>query len=78
MIDIPNYFSVELMKISSCADKRIWQLLVQNGEGLIKTRFGRLEDSAPEMKKVADEICWRGIKVMLDVCDFRFSLAALI
>ncbi|KAJ3489975.1 hypothetical protein NLI96_g1753 [Meripilus lineatus] len=57
----------ELMKISSCADKRIWQLLVQNGEGLIKTRFGRLEDSAPEMKKVADEICWRGIKVMLDL-----------
>lgn len=55
------------MKISSCADKRIWDLLVQNGEALIQTRFGR-SDGAPEgLKAIADEICWRGIKVMLDV-----------
>ncbi|KAI0786190.1 hypothetical protein C8Q75DRAFT_284008 [Abortiporus biennis] len=57
----------ELMKISSCADNVIWRLLVQNGEELIKTRFGRADGSSPEMKKIADEICWRGIKVMLDL-----------
>ncbi|EPQ56694.1 3-dehydroquinate synthase [Gloeophyllum trabeum ATCC 11539] len=57
----------ELMKISSCADKRIWELLVQNGPALIETRFGRLEGSDPAMKVIADEICWRGIKVMLDL-----------
>ena len=58
------------MKISSCADKRIWDLLIQNGEALIQTRFGR-SDGAPEgLKAIADEICWRGIKVMLDVSIF--------
>ncbi|KAI0825807.1 2-epi-5-epi-valiolone synthase [Irpex lacteus] len=57
----------ELMKISSCADKRIWELLVQNGEALIDTRFGRADGAAPELKAIADEICWRGIKVMLDL-----------
>ena len=55
------------MKISSCADKRIWELLVNHGEDLIQTRFGRAEGAPAEMKKIADEICWRGIKVMLDV-----------
>jgi hypothetical protein len=60
-------FVAELMKISSCADKRTWDLLVQNGEALIKTRFGRADGAPPELKAVADEICWRGIKVMLDV-----------
>ncbi|TCD70755.1 hypothetical protein EIP91_001784 [Steccherinum ochraceum] len=57
----------ELMKISSCADKRIWDLLVANGEDLITTRFGRADGASPEMKEIADEICWRGIKVMLDL-----------
>ncbi|KAK7690164.1 hypothetical protein QCA50_006814 [Cerrena zonata] len=50
----------ELMKISSCADKRIWDLLVSHGEELINTRFGRLPGSDPDLKKIADEICWRG------------------
>ncbi|KAJ3555379.1 hypothetical protein NM688_g2612 [Phlebia brevispora] len=57
----------ELMKISSCADKRIWDLLVRHGEALIETRFGRIDDASAELKAVADEICWRGIKVMLDL-----------
>ncbi|EKM50499.1 uncharacterized protein PHACADRAFT_178237 [Phanerochaete carnosa HHB-10118-sp] len=57
----------ELMKISSCADKRTWDLLVENGETLIKTRFGRADGASPELKEIADEICWRGIKVMLDL-----------
>lgn len=56
------------MKISSCADQRTWELLVEHGESLIKTRFGRADGASPELKAVADEICWRGIKVMLDVC----------
>ncbi|KAI0079515.1 2-epi-5-epi-valiolone synthase [Panus rudis PR-1116 ss-1] len=56
----------ELMKISSCADKRIWDLLVAHGKALIATRFGRIDGADPELKSVADEICWRGIKVMLD------------
>ena len=55
------------MKISSCADKRIWELLVQNGEALIETRFGRADNATSDLKQIADEICWRGIKVMLDV-----------
>ncbi|KAI0343016.1 2-epi-5-epi-valiolone synthase [Trametopsis cervina] len=57
----------ELMKISSCADKRTWELLVQNGEALIESRFGRADGAVPELKAIADEICWRGIKVMLDL-----------
>lgn len=55
------------MKISCCADKRMWELLAQYGEDLIHTRFGRLIDSPADMKEIADEICWRGIKAMLDV-----------
>ena len=63
------------MKISSCADKRIWDLLVQNGEALIETRFGRADGASPELKAIADEICWRGIKVMLDVSLSRTTHA---
>ena len=63
----PFALLVELMKISSCTDQRTWDLLVQNGEALIETRFGRADGATPELKAIADEICWRGIKVMLDV-----------
>lgn len=59
--------TAELMKITSCADARSWKLLVDNGPALIKTRFGRADGSDPELKKIADEITYRGIKVMLDV-----------
>ena len=55
------------MKITSCADARSWKLLVENGPSLIKTRFGRVDGCDPELKKIADEITYRGIKVMLDV-----------
>ena len=55
------------MKISSCADERSWKLLVEHGPALIKSRFGRIDGSDPELKKIADEITYRGIKVMLDV-----------
>lgn len=55
------------MKITSCADGHSWKLLVDNGPALIKTRFGRTDGCDPALKKVADEITYRGIKVMLDV-----------
>lgn len=55
------------MKITSCADERSWKLLVEHGPALIKTRFGRVDGCDSELKKVADEITYRGIKVMLDV-----------
>lgn len=57
----------ELMKISSCADERSWKLLVAHGPALIKSCFGRIDGCDPELKKVADEIAYRAIKVMLDV-----------
>lgn len=45
---------------------------MENGPALIKTRFGRLDGCDPELKKVADEITYRGIKVMLDVSIYSF------
>lgn len=57
----------ELVKISSVSDLRIWQLLEANGEALIKSRFGRVDGTKPELFAVADEICKRGIKVMLEL-----------
>lgn len=57
----------ELVKISSVAEKRVWELLVRYGPQLVDTKFGRAEGADPEIKKVADEICWKGIKVMLEV-----------
>ena len=57
----------ELVKISSVSDIRIWQLLEANGEALIETRFGRADGAKGEICQIADEICKRGIKVMLDV-----------
>ena len=57
----------ELVKISSVSDLRIWQLLEANGEALIKSRFGRVDGTEPELSAIADEICKRGIKVMLEV-----------
>lgn len=55
------------MKISSCADKGIWDLLVAHGEALIETRFGRADGASSELKTVADKICKDGIEVMLKV-----------
>lgn len=57
----------ELIKISSVGDIRTWRLLEQYGEDLVKTRFGRVEGSSAEVRKAADEIVYRGIKVMLEL-----------
>lgn len=53
----------ELIKISSVGDITIWKLLEKYGEQLIETRFGRNPGSPDEVRKAADEICYRGIKV---------------
>lgn len=65
----------ELVKISSVSDLRTWQLLEANGEALIETRFGRADGARPEILPIADEICKRGIKVMLEVgcCPLKSS-----
>lgn len=60
----------ELMKISSVGDIRIWSLLVKYGVELIEAKFGRSEiasENSAQIKEIADEICDRGIKLMLDL-----------
>lgn len=60
----------ELMKISAVGDIRTWSLLSGYGAELIKTKFGRLDttgEDTNEIKKIADEVCDRGIKLMLEV-----------
>jgi 3-dehydroquinate synthase len=63
----------ELVKIAAVAEKRTWDLLVQHGPALVASRFGRADGAAPELKGVADEICWRGIERMLEVRAPVFS-----
>ncbi|KAG0150686.1 hypothetical protein CROQUDRAFT_651906 [Cronartium quercuum f. sp. fusiforme G11] len=60
----------ELMKISAVGDIRIWSLLVKYGVELIETKFGRLEidsENSDQIRAIADEVCERGIKLMLDL-----------
>ncbi|EFY84146.1 2-epi-5-epi-valiolone synthase [Metarhizium acridum CQMa 102] len=60
---IRNGFA-ELIKISSCADKKTFDLLDKYCEKLIETAFGRLESSR-EIRTAADAICRAGIHEML-------------
>ncbi|KZV94288.1 Dehydroquinate synthase-like protein [Exidia glandulosa HHB12029] len=57
----------ELIKISSVGDITIWKLLEKYGEELVHSRFGRAPGASAEVRKAADEICYRGIKVMLEL-----------
>lgn len=59
----------EIMKISHCAEKPTWDLLVKYGPQLVKTGFGRKieEGGNAELKKAADEICRRAILKMLQL-----------
>jgi 3-dehydroquinate synthase len=58
----------EIMKISHCAEKPTWDLLVKYGPQLVKTGFGRKEDGgSKELKDAADEICRRAILKMLQL-----------
>ncbi|KAF8537157.1 hypothetical protein BDD12DRAFT_918131 [Trichophaea hybrida] len=55
----------ELIKISTCADLRTFELLDKYCEQLISMKFGRADGSSQELVKAADEINRRGIHVML-------------
>lgn len=55
----------ELIKISSCAHLRTFDLLDEFCERLIKTNFGRSNDETGEVKRAADEINRSGIYEML-------------
>ncbi|EJD33910.1 Dehydroquinate synthase-like protein [Auricularia subglabra TFB-10046 SS5] len=57
----------ELIKISAVGDITIWRLLEKYGEQLIETRFGRIPGASAEVRAAADEICYEGIKVMLEL-----------
>ncbi|KAK0542513.1 hypothetical protein OC846_006360 [Tilletia horrida] len=63
---IRNGFA-EIMKISHCAEKRVWDLLVKYGPQLVETGFGRKENGSAELKAVADEVCRRAIFKMLEL-----------
>ncbi|KAF9730563.1 hypothetical protein PMIN06_006568 [Paraphaeosphaeria minitans] len=55
----------ELIKISTCAHLRTFDLLDQFCERLIATKFGRVDDESGEVRKAADEINRSGIYEML-------------
>ncbi|KAA8909636.1 hypothetical protein FN846DRAFT_1027492 [Sphaerosporella brunnea] len=55
----------ELIKISTCADLRTFELLDKWCELLISHKFGRADGSTKDLKEAADEINRRGIHVML-------------
>lgn len=57
----------ELIKISTCADLRTFDLLDAHCEDLIRLKFGRADGATPELKTAADEINRRGIHVMLQL-----------
>ncbi|RPB04066.1 2-epi-5-epi-valiolone synthase [Choiromyces venosus 120613-1] len=55
----------ELVKISTCADYRTFELLDAHCEGLIRLKFGRADGSSEELKSASDTINHRSIHVML-------------
>ncbi|OCL04985.1 2-epi-5-epi-valiolone synthase-like protein [Glonium stellatum] len=61
---IRNGFA-ELIKISSCAHLRTFELLDKYCELLIQTGFGRADGSSSEIRMAADEINYSGIYEML-------------
>lgn len=55
----------ELIKISTCAHLRTFDLLDKYCEPLINGAFGRSDDTPEEVKIAAEEICRSGIHEML-------------
>jgi len=62
---IRNGFA-ELIKISSVGSKELWTDLVKYGADLVNTRFGRATNDE-KLIAIADSICERGIKLMLEL-----------
>ncbi|KAJ9125158.1 hypothetical protein QFC22_000112 [Naganishia vaughanmartiniae] len=56
--------TAELIKISTCADKRVWDLLVKHGKDLVENAYGHKE-GAEHLLAAAEEIEKKGIDVML-------------
>lgn len=54
----------ELIKISTVADREIFELLESHGEDLLRTRFGHL-DGTPQIRQVADRVTYGAIETML-------------
>ena len=61
---IRNGFA-ELIKISSCAHLRTFDLLDKYSTDIINTGFGRSDDATEEVRKACDEINRSGIHEML-------------
>ena len=56
----------ELIKISTVANREIFELLESHGEDLLRTRFGHL-DGSPELRDVAHRLTYGAIETMLDL-----------
>jgi 3-dehydroquinate synthase len=56
--------TAELIKISTCADKRVWDLLVKHGKDLVENAYG-YKEGAEHLLGPAEEIEKKGIDVML-------------
>ncbi|CAF1308342.1 unnamed protein product [Adineta ricciae] len=63
---IRNGFA-ELVKISTVAEKTVFDLLDKYGEELISTHFGYLDGASEEVRKAAKQINYIGIKKMLEL-----------
>ncbi len=63
---IRNGFA-ELVKISTVAEKTVFDLLDKYGEQLISTHFGYLDGSPEEVRQAAKQINYIGIKKMLEL-----------
>jgi len=63
---IRNGFA-ELVKISTVAEKTVFDLMDKYGEQLISTHFGYLEGSSEEVRNAAKQINYIGIKKMLEL-----------
>lgn len=57
----------ELIKIATVGESRTFDLLEKFGPQLITTRFGQLPNASDDVKQGAKEICYRGIKKMLEL-----------
>lgn len=63
---IRNGFA-ELVKISTVAEKTVFDLLDKYGEELIETHFGYLDGASEEVREAAKQINYIGIKKMLEL-----------
>ncbi len=55
----------ELVKIAVVGCKEVFDLLEEYGEELLRTHFGNI-DATPEIKEVAHQVTYKGIKRMLE------------